>query len=59
MLVGYHAMAGASGVLAHTTSGISVHRIWLNGSALAVGEALWQPRHVSFPESFDAGVHAA
>ncbi len=31
MLVGYHAMAGASGVLAHTMSGISFHRVWLNG----------------------------
>jgi D-amino peptidase len=31
MLVGYHAMAGASGVLAHTMSGLAFHRVWLNG----------------------------
>lgn len=31
MLIGYHAMAGASGVLAHTMSGLAFHRMWLNG----------------------------
>lgn len=30
MLIGYHAMAGASGVLAHTMSGLAFHRMWLN-----------------------------
>ena len=30
MLIVYHAMAGASGVLAHTMSGLAFHRMWLN-----------------------------
>lgn len=37
MMVGYHAMAGAHGVLAHTMRGIAFHRVWLNGRP--VGEA--------------------
>jgi D-amino peptidase len=37
MLVGYHAMAGAHGVLSHTIRGTAFHRIWLN--ARPVGEA--------------------
>jgi len=38
MLVGYHAMAGAHGVLSHTIRGTAFHRIWLNGRP--VGEAM-------------------
>lgn len=38
MLVGYHAMAGARGVLAHTIRGTAFHRVWLNGRP--VGEAM-------------------
>ena len=37
MLVGYHAMAGSAGVLAHTIRGAAFHRLWLNGRP--VGEA--------------------
>lgn len=37
LLVGYHAMAGACGVLAHTIRGTAFHRIQLNGRP--VGEA--------------------
>jgi D-amino peptidase len=37
MMVGYHAMAGAFGVLAHTMRGTAFHRVWLNGRP--VGEA--------------------
>ena len=37
MLIGYHAMAGAAGVLAHTIRGLAFHRIWLNQRT--VGEA--------------------
>jgi D-amino peptidase len=38
MLVGYHAMAGAHGILSHTIRGTAFHRIWLNGRP--VGEAM-------------------
>jgi D-amino peptidase len=38
MLVGYHAMAGAHGVLSHTIRGTAFHRVWLNGRP--VGEAM-------------------
>jgi len=53
MLIGYHAMAGASGVLAHTMSGLAFHRMWLNDRpvgevalyALLAGEvAHWLPK---------------
>lgn len=37
MMVGYHAMAGASGVLAHTMRGAAFHRVWVDGRP--VGEA--------------------
>jgi D-amino peptidase len=37
MMIGYHAMAGAFGVLAHTMRGIAFHRVWLDGRL--VGEA--------------------
>ena len=37
MMVGYHAMAGASGVLAHTMRGIAFHRVWVDDRP--VGEA--------------------
>lgn len=37
MMIGYHAMAGASGVLAHTMRGVAFHRVWVNGRP--VGEA--------------------
>lgn len=37
MMIGYHAMAGAFGVLAHTMRGAAFHRVWLNGRP--VGEA--------------------
>lgn len=30
LLIGYHAMAGRSGVLAHTVRGTAFHRTWLN-----------------------------
>jgi D-amino peptidase len=38
MLVGYHAMAGAHGVLSHTIRGTAFHRVWLNERP--VGEAM-------------------
>jgi len=37
MMVGYHSMAGAHGVLAHTMRGTAFHRVWLNSRP--VGEA--------------------
>lgn len=37
MMIGYHAMAGAFGVLAHTMRGVAFHRVWINGRP--VGEA--------------------
>jgi D-amino peptidase len=37
MMIGYHAMAGAFGVLAHTMRGVAFHRVWLDGRP--VGEA--------------------
>lgn len=42
-LVGYHAAAGHAGVLAHTYSSATVHRLWLNGQPageLAVNAAV-------------------
>ena len=30
MMIGYHAMAGAHGVLAHTMRGTAFHRVWIN-----------------------------
>jgi D-amino peptidase len=38
MLVGYHAMAGARGVLSHTIRGTAFHRVWINDRP--VGEAM-------------------
>jgi D-amino peptidase len=37
MMIGFHAMAGAFGVLAHTMRGVAFHRVWLDGRL--VGEA--------------------